>query len=419
VRLNNLNNTQTNRVKILFIHQVGCRGGAGTMLANIISTIDKQVFEPIVVCPKGDGNEQLVAAGAEVRISPRPIYQFLHYTGYSPTIFNPYFIKHAFMMWRDHLFWENYIRDSGAKIVCLNAMTLAPMALSGRQAGAKVMCIVQETSVRGLFGIRTAWLYRILSSWMDAVIFISKFDKDKSKCKAPIVEVIPNWINFNKFNRYLSQETARCGINIPQTSKVILMMGGINELKGTLQLIEATAMLPDIDNLIVLIAGYSGPPDQTLLSNFQRIRAKLRLMLGFDYRQKVLQTIKEKKLSGRIHFVGMQADVAPLYAAADILVFPATRPHQARPVLEAGAMALPVVVPDFHQTHEFVKHGFNGIAYRNRNARSLSNELRKLLNDNKLAKFLGENNYYNTCKNHDEAINSTKLQRVIIQLSKK
>jgi hypothetical protein len=31
------------RIKILFIHQVGSRGGAGTMLANILTAIDKKI----------------------------------------------------------------------------------------------------------------------------------------------------------------------------------------------------------------------------------------------------------------------------------------------------------------------------------------------------------------------------------------
>lgn len=413
-----MNNTHTKRNKILFIHQSGCRGGAGTMLANIIATINKQAFEPIVVCPKGDGNEQLVAAGAEVRISPRPIYQFLHYTGYSTTIFNPYFFIPAFMIWRDRLYWENYIRDSGAQIVCLNAMTLAPMALSARQAGAKVLCIVQETSVRGLLGLRTAWLYHILSSWMDAVVFISKFDKDKSNCQAPIVEVIPNWINLNEFDRFFPQERARFELDISQASMLILMMGGIDKLKGTLPLVEAAAMLSDITNLIILIAGYAEPYDMTSLGTLKRIRAKLRRIPELVYRQKVLRVIEGKKLDDRIRFVGMQANIARLYAAADILVFPATKPHQARPVIEAGAMAKPVVVPDFPQTREFVKHGFNGITYRHGDIRSLANELCKLLTDSKLAICIGENNYRNTCKNHDKAINAVKFQQVFIKLAK-
>ncbi len=406
------------RTKILFIHQVGCCGGAGTMLANIISALDKTAFEPVVVCPEGDGNRQLSSAGAEIIISPRPIYQFLHYTGYSPTILNPYFIKHAFMLWHDQAFWENYIRDSGAEIVCLNAMTLSPMARAARRAGTKVLCIVQETAVRGCLGLRTAWLNHILTSWMDAVVFISQFDRDKSKCRAPLVEVIPNWVDRTVFDHSISQQQARTELCIPQEASVILMMGGIDKLKGTLPLVEAAAKLPTEDKCLIIVAGYSGPISMAPLDILQRIRYTLRRCLGQEYREQVLRAIAEYKLGERIRFIGMQSDVARLYAAADILVFPAVRPHQARPVLEAGAMAKPVVVPDFPQTREFVVDGFNGITYRPGDTEAIAEGLHALLADRKLAQTIGANNYYVTCEKHDGAKNAAKFQSVFMQLAK-
>lgn len=409
---------QMKRTKILFIHQVGCRGGAGTMLANIITALDKSVFEPVVVCPAGDGNEQLITAGAEVRIAPRPLYQFLHYTGYSPSILNPYFIKHAFMLWRDRSFWETYIRDSGAEVVCLNAMTLAPMARAARRAGARVLCIVQETAVRGLLGLRTAWLNHILSSWTDAVVFISQFDRDQSRCRAPIVEVIPNWVDLAVFDRSISQPPARTELDIPQTARVVLMMGGIDRLKGTLPLVEAAAKLPKEDDCLIIVAGYAGTVAPASLDFFQRMRFALRRVLGLEYRQQVLAAMAENNLKERIRFIGMQSDVARLYAAADILVFPAIRPHQSRPVLEAGAMAKPVVVPDFPQTGEFVTDGFNGITYRHGDTESLADGLHTLIVDHGLAQTIGENNYGITCEKHDGAQNAARFQQVFIKLVK-
>lgn len=386
------------------------------MLANIISAIDKKIFEPVVVCPEGDGNEQLRGSGARVIVTPRPIYQFLHYTGYSPSFFNPYFIKHALMLWRDRGFWETFIRESGAKIVCLNAMTLSPMAYAAKKAGASVLCIFQETAVRGWLGLRTRWLYHILSSWMEAVVFISNYDRVKSNCRAPLVEVIPNWINLDEFNRAYPMDRARYELDIPQDSRVILMMGGIDTVKGTLQLIRAVAMLADIPELMVVIAGYSGPVNMDSYDALIRLRTKLRRMVGQEYRQKVFDTIEKKGLSDRIRFVGMQSDVVRIYAAADILVFPATRPHQARPVLEAGAMGKPVVVPDFPQTHEFIENGYNGLTYPH-DVGSLAAALRKLIEDPALARVMGENNFGNTCTHHNESLNAEKFQRIFLKLA--
>jgi glycosyltransferase involved in cell wall biosynthesis len=194
------------------------------------------------------------------------------------------------------------------------------------------------------------------------------------------------------------------------------MMGGIDRLKGTFPLIEATSMLSDIPNLIVLIAGYDNLHDMKAYNKIRRISVKLRRMPEFLYKQKVLRFIEEKNLYHRIRFVGMQAIIPRLYAASDILVFPATKPHQSRPVIEAGAMAKPVIVPDFPETREFVQHGINGLTYRPGDTISLANEIRKLISNRKLAKFIGEKNYYNTYKNHNEAINAVKFRQVFTKL---
>jgi glycosyltransferase involved in cell wall biosynthesis len=405
------------RCKILFIHQVGYRGGAGTMLANIIAALDKRKFEPVVVCPYGDGNEQLVAAGAEVLIAPKPIYQFSHYTGYSTAAVNPFFIKNFFLILRDQSFWENYIRSSEADIVCLNAITLAPMARSARRAGAKVLCTVQETTVRGMFGLRTAWLYHILSTQMDAVVFISEFDRAKAACKAPIVEVIPNWVDLAIFDRSSPQERARRELSIPQDSRVVLMMGGIDKLKGTLQLVQAAARLSKIEQLLFIVAGYAGPLDLRSATPFQRLRFALRRLLGLEYRKRVLRAVAVNDLGERVRFIGMHTDVPQLYAAADILVFPATKPHQARPVLEAGAMAKPVVVPDFPQTKEFVSHGVNGLTYTPGEVKSLTEALLTLLVDKALARTIGIDNFLKTCERHDGASNAARFEDVFKRLA--
>ncbi len=407
------------RRRILFIHQVGCRGGAGTMLANILTAIDKQKFEPIVVCPDGDVVDQLKDTGAEIRISNRPIYQFSHYTGYSCFALNPGFMWNAYRIWRDQYYWENYIRNSGADIVCLNAMTLAPMARAARRAGAKVMCMVQETTVSGLFGLRTRWIYYVLSNWMDAVIFISQFDRDKSHCQAPIVEVVPNWVDLRGYDRSYSRERARSELDIPQASNVVLLMGGIDKIKGTLPLLQAASMLSGINGLLVMIAGYCGSPDMNSLSVLQRALFKLRRLCGVEYRQQVMQTIKRYKLAERVRFVGMHSDVARLYAASDVLVFPAIKPHQARPVLEAGAMAKPAVVPDFPQTREFVCNGVNGLTYRPGDARGLAQAIEKLLTTRELANVIGENNYLRTCRIHNVVVNAAKINQVFEKIAGK
>jgi len=396
-------------VRILFIHQVGGRGGAGVMLLNIIAALDRQETEPMVVCPAGDMVEALKRQSVTVRVAPRPIRQFTHISGYSYPAFHPAFVRGAVGLLRDRQFWCDYIRSSGADIVHLNALTLSPMASSVRAAGAKAVCLVQETAVRGLLGLRTAWLRRLLSAQMDAVAFISEYDRQRARCTAPIVEVTPNWVNLADYDLAPSRHDARRALGLPADGKVVLMMGGVSRLKGTLTLMRAAEHLGDVDGLVVLVAGDTRSSPGDPLTRLRRAHIGLRRLARIDYPDQVERALSRGDVRQRVRFIGMQSDVLPLYAAADVVVFPATAPHQARPVIEAGAMRKPVVVSDFPNVREFVQDGVNGLAVPPGDAGKLADAIRALLEDRSLADRLGEANYDTTREHHNADINGPRF----------
>jgi glycosyltransferase involved in cell wall biosynthesis len=403
--------------RILFLHQVGVRGGAGTMLSNIISALDKDRFESVVVCPAGDVIPQLEDAGAKVLITPRPMHQFQHISGYSKSFVHPHFLHEIIMQWRDRSFWRDYIRKSGADIVHLNAVTLAPMAWSAREADTKVVCLVQETAVRGLVGLRTAWLRHIVSKWTDVVVFISEYDRHEWGCKAPCVEVVPNWVDFKKFDKAISKSDSRRQMDLPEDAKIILFMGGIEPIKGTLPLLQAVALLGDIGSLLLIIAGYSAGLDISGLPAVQRAHLGIRRSLGLDYHKEVSEFIGRHGLTDRLRFVGMTDKGVLLYAAADLVVFPAVSPHQARPVIEAGAMGKPVVVSDFESLREFVKNDRTGLTVPHNDAFALAKAIRRILGDSSLAARLGEGNYRMARAKHNLDINAPRFAAVYERLT--
>lgn len=397
------------RKNILFIHQVGFRGGAGIMLNNILSSLDKSEFNPIVVCPDGDFIAEFRKNGAQVVITERPIYQFSHYTGYHTNIFHPAFLLSAWGIWKDRKYWADFIKTLDIDMVWLNALTLAPMVFSAKKAGVKVACMVQETTVRGWFGLRTSWLYYILSRYMDGVVFISQYDRERAKCSAKFVEVIPNWVDLTEYDNSMLQSSAREELGIPQNSQVILMMGGISKIKGTLELIYAAAKLKRKNEIILLVAGYSLPPSDIKQKWYQRLKKSVCSLFFMDYRELVFSEIQRLGMQETVRFIGMREDPAQIYAASDILVFPATKPHQARPVLEAGAMKKPVVVPNFSSINEFVRDNYNGLIYESRSVMSLANTLDQLLDDPGNANRLGNNNFIQTFEHHNKVKNAAKI----------
>jgi glycosyltransferase involved in cell wall biosynthesis len=395
-------------IRILFVHQFGGRGGASTMLANIIRTLDKQKFECIVVTPAGDAVEQFSEAGATVKIPERPIQQFAHTSGCHTLAIHPLFLCAIYRMLRDRTFWKKYIAQLKPNIVHLNAVTLAPFASVVSSPSTKVLCLVQETLVDGTFGLRSNWLKKVLREHVDLPVFISNFDREAFGFERGDSVVIPNWVNLKEFNRALSKDAARARFKIASDAKVVLFLGGISQIKGTLVLLEAAARAR-VRNLLVLIAGYNRGVDASQLGFFHRLVFRRRVNRGFDYHTTVMTKIADEPLRSKVRLLGMVCDIPELYAAADLVVFPAVQPHQSRPLLEAGAMAKPVIISDFPNIREFVTNGETALCVKPGDSASLAEKMDFLLSDPEASNSLGEGNYRATVKFHEEGINAARF----------
>jgi len=409
-----LSETEMCARQVLVVQPVGYRGGAGTMLANMISAANGARYQFSVVCPPGDMTTEFVKMGARVTEVPRPIAQLPHYTGNSYWFGDPRFLAAAISVTRSLPWWRAYFQDCRPDVIQLNVITLAPLLYACRPSGARVICVVQETAVRGLLNVRTSWFHRLLSR-MDGVMFISEYDRRNSNCRARVVDVIPNWVKIERQPTHTDLVEARKHLGLPVNARIVLMMGGISRLKGTATLVAAAAHLDDIPNLLVCIAGYDEPAHapQSTLRTLLGLSRPARTPEG----ERVIRSLEKHGLERRVRLIGMRSDVRQLYVAADVVVFPASRPHQARPVLEAGAAAKPVVVSDFPNLAEFVCHERNGLTFAPDDPGALAGQLRRLLLDPELARRLGIRNWENTRAQHDAETNGRRylqfLDRVV------
>jgi glycosyltransferase involved in cell wall biosynthesis len=85
-----------------------------------------------------------------------------------------------------------------------------------------------------------------------------------------------------------------------------------------------------------------------------------------------------------------RADPERLMAAADLVVFPSTVPHFARPVIEAGAMARPVVASRLGGVEELVEDGRTGLLVPPRDPDALGDAIARVLLDPAMARRMGE-----------------------------
>lgn len=82
---------------------------------------------------------------------------------------------------------------------------------------------------------------------------------------------------------------------------------------------------------------------------------------------------------GIVEYLSPTDDVRPFMAAADCIVLPSYREGTSRVLLEAAAMAKPIIASDVPGCREVVEHGVNGLLCEARNGDALADAMRKLI----------------------------------------
>ena len=115
----------------------------------------------------------------------------------------------------------------------------------------------------------------------------------------------------------------------------------------------------------------------------------------------------------RVHFIPTTTNIAPIFNKCDIVVFPSTLPHQARPIYESGAAKKPIIITESPNISEFVEDGINGLTFKNGDYNALASAINKLADNNSLKEKLGEKNYLRTIHYHDYKTLENQLREII------
>jgi lipopolysaccharide/colanic/teichoic acid biosynthesis glycosyltransferase/glycosyltransferase involved in cell wall biosynthesis len=145
--------------------------------------------------------------------------------------------------------------------------------------------------------------------------------------------------------------------DIPAEATVVTFAGRLVRDKGLIELSQAWGMLQDeISGAYLVIAGESEPQDPVPCEVTQW-------------------------LSGhpRVRLCGFIRDTPALYKASDILVLPSYREGLPTVVIEASAMALPVVATSVPGCLDSVENGVTGLLVDARDAASLADAIRAYL----------------------------------------
>jgi glycosyltransferase involved in cell wall biosynthesis len=216
------------------------------------------------------------------------------------------------------------------------------------------------------------YLEKYLSRFTDAVIFVSDADRERGRRFHLIPEdkivLIKNGINFDVFDSEVSKKEGREKLGIDSSVPVVGSVARLHRQKGLPYLFQAAKKIKEsMPETAVWIVG------------------------GGSLKTKLQELGKRLDLEDTVHLLGERKDVAQLLSRFDVFVLPSLWEGLPYSLLEAAALAKPVVATDINGVREIVQNGKTGLLVPAKDPEQLAQAIVRLLQEREYAATLGQN----------------------------
>ena len=225
----------------------------------------------------------------------------------------------------------------------------------------------------------------------DTLITINNEDYEFSKkhLHAQRNEYVPGvGLDIEKITHIATDKKAkRRELGIPEDCFLLLSVGELNQNKNHEVVIKALARIQKSD-IHYAIAGEGELAD------------------------KLKSLAKESGLADRLHLLGFRDDVAEIYRAGDVNLFPSIREGLGLAAVEGMAAGLPLVCGDNRGTRSYAKNGVNALICPNNSAEEYAENILRLYNDRDLLTKLSDHTMDTALKFSSEIVNQKMADTV-------
>ena len=315
---------------VLYLHSSSGRYGADRQLLTIATGLDPDRYRALAVLPDhGELGADLQDGGVEVLVRPLAV---LRRALLSPAGMRGVAVRFA----ADAGGLGRLARARDVALVHTNTSVTLGGAAAARIAGVPHVWHVREIYA----GFERWWpFYRRLLTTADSLPCVSEATLAQLE-GAPQAEVLADGVSAPALP---DRADARAQLGVPADAFACAVLGRISAWKGQDVLARALAEPPlDATGAVGLVAGAAWP--------------------GEERHERMLDALAaELELGDRLLRLGFREDVAPVYAAADVVVVPSTRPDPLpNAALEAAAAGCCVVAADHGGLPEILRDGETG-----------------------------------------------------------
>lgn len=366
----------TKRKKILFLHSGAELYGADQILLTIASNLDKRKYEPIVILPNdGPLVEELSKKNVRVNIISYPIIRRKYFN----TLGIIRLSKEYFFSCRE---LKKFVEKEKIDIIHSNTLAVLEGIYLKKRTSIKLITHIHEMIDNPK--IIAKFLYKINLKYCDKMIVVSNSVKTHisklTKNNLDKIIVIHNGIEQIKYNS--DNEKYYSEFNIPSNSKVVAIVGRINDIKGQNHFIDAMKNVINKNNKVFgLIIGDA--------------------FSGQEWRvEQLKKLIKDENLEQKVIYCGFRRDIKNIYNIINLLVLSSIK-NDSFPtvVLEAMSCGIPTIAYKCGGVKEMIENSVNGYLIEQGNIMDLSKKIEEVIGDEETLNLLSKNSILNYRKN--------------------
>lgn len=392
---------------ILFLdHDAGISGSTVSM-SYLIEAFIHRGYKVFVLSRKNkEGDEYLERLGAAVikyKSSPwDSIALSVHFADES-TVFSS---KGIVTVAKDFLrffngLWKTFRIAGKLKpdIVYINEYNMSHCGLACRLLGIPSFVHVRSQFLHGTFGLRNYLVSKLIAK-LNRMAFpitdqeamqVLRYNKN-----ADNIKVVPEFLGQNDFLSDGSVKQTRYELGLPEDKKIILMLGGVDRLKGTFEYLKSIKKVAEKNSgVLFLLAG--------------EIKKSGLLKEVEDYYSRCTDLINSSENSPYLKILGHISNVHDYMYASDILVSASTFSHFSRPVIEAWALRKAVITTDTPHAREYVEDQIDGLFVGVGKADELAHAIISLICNPGLYEKLADNGYKKAVKNYGAETNARMI----------
>ena len=351
--------------KILFVHHCSTVGGASWCLFDILRHLDRNRFEPVVLlAATGPLVDRIRSLGIRVVVdSAMPVFPIYGDRQVAGAIQ----LAKAFLRYpRGFKAFYKQCLDTRPDVVYLNSSAQFFLPWPAKKAGVpKVVLHNREHwEPKGVLKVKLLMKNWMTHRFVDQIFSITE-------CGVQFIGypekslVVRDWPTFDDE----SDEDVRALLGVDRDKFLILLTGGFNKIKGTLDLLGALEFMKMRNRVAVVVVGCTEPLPP-------RWRVLLKQLLNRKSYTEKIQQIAEKDDS--IFLLPPTLKMKAYLSACNVLVAPFKMPHAAKAALEAQQLGRPVVIYDNQEAREYVRHEKTGLIVPQDDRRALARALDEL-----------------------------------------